>query len=183
MSKNNPISRMDNIVTQESSNELLIYDLKTNKACCLNETSSIVWNNCDGKNSISDIKNKLSEKLKTEASEDMVLLALEELRKNNLLAEESAAVSYLNGMSRRQLIRQTALASLIALPLISSVVAPPAAHAQTGQCGPNNPCDATDPAVQCCSGVCVNTANNTQNCGACGVVCAPGTSCVVGQCQ
>jgi hypothetical protein len=46
--KDYPISRQNNIVTQEVESELLIYDLVENKAFCLNETSAFVWQNCDG---------------------------------------------------------------------------------------------------------------------------------------
>ncbi len=45
-----PIARKKDVVVQELPDEVLIYDLKSNKAMCLNEISAFVWHNCDGKN-------------------------------------------------------------------------------------------------------------------------------------
>ena len=42
-SQNNPRRRKDEIIVQELNGEVLIYDLKSNKAICLNEVSSLVW--------------------------------------------------------------------------------------------------------------------------------------------
>jgi hypothetical protein len=53
--KDYPHSRTKELVVQELKGELLIYDLSTNKAFCLNETSALVWQLCDGKSSISEI--------------------------------------------------------------------------------------------------------------------------------
>jgi hypothetical protein len=41
-SQNNPKNRKNDIVIQELKDEILIYDLTTNKAYCLNETSAAV---------------------------------------------------------------------------------------------------------------------------------------------
>jgi hypothetical protein len=38
-----PKCRQNELVVQELRNELLIYDLQTHKASCLNETSALVW--------------------------------------------------------------------------------------------------------------------------------------------
>jgi hypothetical protein len=43
-------SRESNLVVQDLNNEVMIYDLTENKALCLNETASIIWRLCDGKN-------------------------------------------------------------------------------------------------------------------------------------
>ena len=50
-----PKVRVADIVVQEFADEILIYDLKNNKAFCLNETSSMIWQACDGKKDISDL--------------------------------------------------------------------------------------------------------------------------------
>lgn len=78
-----PLSRQKDIVVQELGKENLIYDLKTGKAYCLNETSSLVWQFCDGSNSIADISQKLSRKLKSPITEDLVWLAIDQLQKDN----------------------------------------------------------------------------------------------------
>ena len=65
-----PISKKQNIVVQDLEKELLVYDLQTNKAFCLNETSAIVFQLCNGKRTVTEIADALSVKLKTLVSED-----------------------------------------------------------------------------------------------------------------
>ena len=52
---NNPKGRHNDLVVQDSENEVLIYDLKLNKAYCLNETSALIWRLCDGTKSVAEI--------------------------------------------------------------------------------------------------------------------------------
>lgn len=128
-----PVGRTKNLVIQEVNEETLIYDLKTNKALCLNNTSAAVWKLCDGKKSLGQISYELSKQLKSSVSEDYVRFALEELKKADLILNLSENESYFNGLSRREVIRRIGLSSVIALPLISSLVAPSAANAASGQ--------------------------------------------------
>ena len=44
-----PVARKQGLVVQEMPDEVLIYDLDTNKAHCLNQTAAFVWKSCDGK--------------------------------------------------------------------------------------------------------------------------------------
>ena len=50
-----PVARKEGLVIQEMPDEVLVYDLETNKAHCLNKTAAFVWNACDGKNSVAEI--------------------------------------------------------------------------------------------------------------------------------
>ncbi len=135
-----PLSRKDEIVVQELNGEVLIYDLRTNKAFCLNETSSLVWEACDGNTSVSDISRSISRKLNAPANDDLVWFALDQLKKEKLIANSDEVISDFEGMSRREVIRKVGLASVIALPVIASLVAPKAAMAASvcGQACDNN---------------------------------------------
>ena len=135
---NNPKCHKENIVIQELENELLIYDLNINKVYCLNHTSAMVWQLSDGENSIPEISLLMSKKLQTEISEDFVWLALDRLKQADLLDKSTKIEIDFNGLTRRQLIRKVGLASMIALPIIASVVAPTAVNAQSlsGVCLP-----------------------------------------------
>lgn len=145
----NPIGRTADIVIQELEDETLIYDLSNHKAFCLNHTSALVFQFCNGKNSVTRIKNLLRKELKTEVSEDFVYLALSELKKNNLLKSELNANDHFDGLSRREIVKRVGLTSLIALPIISSMVAPNAAIAAS--CIPfSNPC--VPAPNRCCPG-------------------------------
>jgi hypothetical protein len=150
--KNAPMSRKEDIVIQELNNEILIYDLKINKAYCLNETSALVYQLCNGKNSVSDISRTIGKKLKSPVTEDFVWLAIDQLKKENLLDNSQQIETKFEGVSRREVIRRVGFASIVALPVISSIVAPTAAMAQstcttgvqgaacTGVCGQQTTC-------------------------------------------
>lgn len=122
---NLPLARTAEIVLQELGEEILIYDLKTHKAYNLNETSSIVYRACDGKTAFDELKHK------TKFTDDIIFLALDELKKENLLEENQLYSSPFSGMGRREAIRKVGLASMIALPTISALIAPTAAMAQS----------------------------------------------------
>lgn len=121
-----PKSRKTNIVVQEVESEFLIYDLNINKAFCMNETLALVYQLCDGTRTVTEISNLMSTRLKTIVSEDLVWLALKELEREKLLENEEQFNDKFAGMSRREIVKKVGLSSLIAFPIITSVVAPPA---------------------------------------------------------
>lgn len=123
-----PLSRKNKIVVQELNDETLIYDLTADKAFCLNQTSAIVWQLCDGEKSFAEIADALSKDLKMLIGEDFVRLAISDLQKENLI-ENRTDQPMLEGKSRREIIRQIGLASMIALPVVSSLIAPNAVEA------------------------------------------------------
>ena len=135
-----PISRRDDLVVQDLDGEVLIYDLREHKAFCLNETSALVWQACDGEKNVAEIGRELGKKLNSPANDDLIWLALDQLKKENLIEskEEDFQIDF-NGMSRREVIRKVGLASVVALPIISSLVAPTAASAKSSTCNATNP--------------------------------------------
>lgn len=127
-------SRQSDIVVQDFENETLIYDLKTNKAYLLNETSAFVWNACDGKTDISVIGKALAQKFKAAANDELVWLAIDQLRHDGLMQETVEPPKSFIETNRREVIKQIGLATMIALPLISSLAAPKAANAASLTC-------------------------------------------------
>ncbi len=67
-----PKARRENLVVQELNGEVLIYDLDTNKAFCLNESSALVWQACDGSKDVSEIRNSLGKQLNSSINDDFV---------------------------------------------------------------------------------------------------------------
>jgi hypothetical protein len=149
-----PLARSRDLVVQILGKEILIYDLNTHKAFNLNETSAIVYQACDGRTTFAELS------FRNNFTDDIIFLAIDELNKENLLENSEDYNSPFNGLSRREIIRKVGFASLIALPVISSLVAPTAAMAQSNTGAPG--CLATglvctpNPAgaARCCSGVC-----------------------------
>lgn len=160
-----PVSRKENLVVQYVDKELLVYDLDSNRAFCLNQPSAFIWENCDGKTSVSKIKENLSRKLGTSVNDDFVLFALGQLKKEKLLENEVGLPDYFEGMSRREVVKRVGLGSMIALPLIASIAAPTAIHGQSICASPTNrpngcPCDNN---LQCQSLDCMG--KTTMECG------------------
>jgi Coenzyme PQQ synthesis protein D (PqqD) len=126
-----PRSRKEKIVVQEVDGETLIYDLERNRALCLNATSAMVWQACNGKHTIAQISDLVGKKHDTQTNEDIVWLALDQLSKERLVEPEVDVAARFVGMSRRQVIKKIGVGSMIALPMVASLVAPPAIHAQS----------------------------------------------------
>ena len=122
-----PVARRSDLVVQEMPGEVLVYDLNTNKAHCLNETAAYVWRSCDGNASINDIIESFEKNSGGKVSEDFVWLAIDQLNENGLL--EPGVAPRFAGESRRSVIKKIGLASVIALPVIASLVAPRSAMA------------------------------------------------------
>lgn len=162
-----PIARKNEIVSQEFENEVLIYDLHIHKAFCLNQTSALVWRLCDGNRSVSQIADEMSKNLKTLVSEDLVLFALGELSGNNLLQINTNSDSFFPTQNRREIIKKIGFTSLIALPLVSALVAPPATSAQSGG-GIGQACTLGNSST-CSTGNCLNSGGS-------GLCCAFGSS-------
>jgi hypothetical protein len=161
--KNNPKARGNDIVVQELKGEVILYDLIIDQAYCLNETSALVWNLCDGQSSVSEITGQLSKQLKQPVTDDLVWLALDRFKTANLLSDNNEIEIEFNGLSRRQVIRKIGFASMIALPVISSLVAPTAAMAQSG--GGNLALFATcSTSTQCASGNCATSGTAANKC-------------------
>lgn len=119
-----PQARTSDIVFQEANSESLIYDLNIHKSYCLNETVSRVYRACDGKTPLADFA------AEQQMPEEIVVLALEQLDKNGLLAEKFESTLPKDRVSRRKVLAMAG-GMAVALPVISMLVAPTAAHAQS----------------------------------------------------
>ena len=131
----------------------MIYDLTINKAYCLNQTAGFVYQLCDGRRTVAEISDLMSKELKTLVSDDFVWLALNGLKKDGLLENADELANHFAGLTRREVVKRVGLASMVMLPLISSVAAPNAAMAQSGGIGLFGACVET---VECQSGLMCN---------------------------
>ncbi len=124
-----PVARKEGLVIQEMPQEVLVYDLDSNKAHCLNQTAALVWKSCDGKNSVADITKLVGADAGSSVPEDLVWLAIDQLSEKNLLAISLKAD--FKGSTRRDVIKKIGLAAVIGLPLVASLTAPTSVLAAT----------------------------------------------------
>ncbi len=156
-----PTARKSGLVIQEVPDEVLVFDLESNKAHCLNNTAALVWKSCDGKMSVPEIAKFIGKQTGKTVGDDLVWLAIDQLDENRLL--ESTPESPLKGQTRREAIKKIGLASMIAIPVVASLVAPQSAMANLScTCLTSFAC-ANDAALAPCGSPCCNQAG----------VCAP----------
>lgn len=160
-SQQKPVARKDGLVIQEMPDEILVFDTETNKAHCLNETAAFVWKACDGEKSVAEIARLFGSRTAKPVEEDLVWLAIDQLNESRLLEENRAA--NFAGQTRREAIKKIGLAAVVALPIVSSLVAPTAALAVAcsgtvascsnggSVCNDCTPCTGG----KCCSGACI----------------------------
>jgi hypothetical protein len=168
-----PIARKAELVVQEVKHEVLVYDLRTNRAHCLNETAAFVWKSCNGENSVVEIGKKCQRETGKPVSEEMIWLAIDQLGKRDLL-EASVEVVF-EGQTRREALKKIGLGAMIALPIVTSLTAPTAALAGT-ICPAGTACTCTLAANCTTAGGCNCTGQAN-----CPAACANGCSCVVDQ--
>jgi hypothetical protein len=149
---NCPRARVD-CLTRKFGDELLVYDQQRNVGHCLNPTAAAAWRLCDGKKSTSELAVMMTQQLSAPVNESVVLLAIEELSQARLLVEAEKPV---RRTSRREAIRAIGIAGAIALPLVTSLVAPTPARAAS--CLANGKACVSN--AQCCSGKCGVTSGH-----------------------
>lgn len=121
----------DRLTLQEVETETLLYDERSHRAWCLNRSSACIWRLCDGQRTIGQIAAHASAELGSPVSDDLVLLAVAELRDQSLLQPDSCALPA-DGLTRREMMGRAGLAAAALLPVIAAIVAlPPSAAASS----------------------------------------------------
>ena len=144
-----PLAKRNDIIEQESDKELLLYDLTSNKAFCLNQTSKTIYKYCDGNTEVEELVRRFG------MNEELIILALQRFEKENLLAEKLN----FEKIPRRELLRKSVMTAL-ALPFVIVLVSPTAI--QAASCvNPNGANPGT--IVQVCIGPVANCAVACQN--------------------
>ncbi len=146
-----PKGRTVDLVIQDTGDETLVYDMKNENAHHLNSTMSLIWKYCDGKTNFQEIKDELSKTLKIKVDDDLVFLALSELKKSDLI-EEGVEKNEFDSLSRRKVLLKYALPA-VAIPMVMSLVTP--TNAQMLSCLPEeSPCLGNP--IACCPGLVCN---------------------------
>jgi hypothetical protein len=128
-----PCARRNEIVSAKLVADTMIYDKVSHRAHVLNQTVALVWESADGRNSVDNIAQILHRELGLPADRSVVLLALQELEKSGLLQGPVRAEAGPEHLTRRQVAQRLAYAgaSLALIPMVTSVLAPTPAMAQS----------------------------------------------------
>lgn len=134
------------LIVREVGDEALVYDPDTHRASCLNREAALALRACDGRRDAAAVAAWLSRRLGRTVDARYARLAIDRLRRARLLEDAPRPLS----PGRREALRRLAAAAALALPTVTTVLAPDPAQAQT--CLPNGqPCTSSS---QCCSGCC-----------------------------
>ncbi len=193
MNNTYPQARTADLVISELPDEVLVYDLKTHQAHCLNKTAALIWHHCDGRRTVAEITQAIEVAEHTLLDETAVWAALEQLNKSGLLAASVKRPSGIPSLSRRRAMQKMGLSAAGAFPLVMSIVAPAAAQACTGllplgaSCSPNNSFGAANMCcTQCCSGagsMCVVVGLGVGQFRGNGTVCTMNSDCCSNNCD
>lgn len=166
MTANMPLARKQGLIVQKVNEELLLNDLDTHHALCLNQTAALAWKYCDGQTTVPQIAAKMAEELNRPIDQKYVWYALDKLGKNNLL-QQPVMVPLTFTLTRREFLGKAGIIGAgVAIPVILSIVAPTPVEAQTTAPGcildQNRPdgCPCTNngqciqPSHKCAGGVC-----------------------------
>ena len=144
-----PEARSEGLIVEDFADELIIYDLDQDKAHCLNPPAALVWKRCDGKNSVSELSRYIGGGRESAADEEIVRLALDELGRAGLLRAPEGAPR----ISRRDVLFTLGSATL-ALPFVTTILAPTAAEAASGVCQSLSCTDGTSGDAFCAAQAC-----------------------------
>ena len=128
-----PRARTDRLVVRDLPGEIVVYDLGSHRAHCLNRTAAFVFRHADGRRTIADLAVALAEDAGAAADETVVHLTLDRLAAAGLLAsgqvqEPSGPLSPAQA-SRREAIRRVGLGAAVLLPIVTSLLVPTPAEA------------------------------------------------------
>lgn len=144
-----PKARTLDLSITRLGDETVVYDQLTHRASCLNEISTAIWLACDGNNDLISIRKKLRIAGYQDTTEDVVLMAIEQLFQTNLL--EHVEQTKVKTLGRRSVLKSLTRSVVVAIPVISTIDIQPAIAAgsnclQKGDgCAPGND--------RCCSGL------------------------------
>jgi hypothetical protein len=116
------------LLSQVVGVETLLYDEATHRAFCLNAMAAQVWQQLDCGRSVAQIAAAVSAASCAPVTEEMILLAISELRRDGLVRGELVPC----GMavpSRRELLHKLGAGAVMMLPAVAIIMAPKAAQA------------------------------------------------------
>ena len=152
----NPEARRHRLLIREAGEDLVLYDQDRHRVHRLNRTAALVWQSCDGVNTVADLAKRLRTELSPAANEKWVWQALGRLGKARLLKEPVKQPAGVGDITRRQLLgslpRTAALLAL--LPVVATMLSPSPLRAQP----PPFDCD-QNPCLEACKDKCKTNAD------------------------
>ncbi len=123
-----PLAKADNLTSEHVGEETVVYDAETHKAHRLNRVAEAVWRLCDGNTTLGQITSRLRQDLDPAVNLAIVETAVRDLGQAELLQEPVGLPS-----------RRHIAAGALLVPIVSSILIPTPAAAQSGKYGGDKP--------------------------------------------
>jgi Coenzyme PQQ synthesis protein D (PqqD) len=132
MKETRPRARTEGLIMRRLDGEVLVYDRAGDRATCLNPFAADVWERCDGQTTPAALARAVAASRSQAVDERAVRLALDQLSRARLLESggESRPSAH-HGASRRELLRTFGVGAAVAIPMVTSIVVPGMADAQS----------------------------------------------------
>ncbi len=140
-----PRAKQTRLVVEEMAEGTIVYNSVKSDLHSLNSTASFVWKQCDGKRTVAEIVRNFASEYQMPDSQEAVWIALDQLESNGLLEEALTRPVETHLLSRRGMLKHASQGALIALPLVTTMMAPTPANAQSGPTGPTGSTGPTGP--------------------------------------
>lgn len=142
-----PQARTSDLVVKGVGEELLVYDLARHRAHSLNRVAAAVWRACDGTRGVAALGQAAARESGQAVPVDAVRYALQSLGRAQLMEGPVAE----GGLTRREVMARLGTAAAVALPLVTTIIAPTSAQAASCLVENEGPCVT---ASQCCANGC-----------------------------
>lgn len=170
-------ARSERLVERRVGDEIVVYDLDSDKAHLLNPVTATVWSSAAAGATVDEVCAAVRAGHGADLPLDVCWAAIEQLTEAGLLSSAPEAPVVGGGMSRRQLLKRAGVAAIV-LPTITTILAPTPAAAQTGTCAADGQsCNTNN---ECCSG---NCSGGTCQCQVTGGPCVISADCCSTICQ
>jgi hypothetical protein len=146
-----PRARRKRLVVRTVAGEVLVYDLDSHRAHCLDTAMAFLWRACDGRTTLAGLARGLETELGEPVSDEVVSVGLHRLAKARLL---DAPVRLPSSPARREWLRQATILGIS----IASIAVPTLAEAATSI---SNADCARRPVANCGNQPCAQNQGNT----------------------
>lgn len=144
-----PLARRDGLTIETVGDEVLILDSTSNTVHLLNRPAAFVWQQADGTRTPDEIAQAMTRAFGASADPQIVWYALERLDKKHLLETRLPAPLSAQGITRRQFLKRAA-AGAVLLAVVTSIVTPTTAEAQSACSPADGSCNSDG---DCCRGL------------------------------
>ena len=117
-----PLANRDSLLLQNVGDQLVVCDPARKSLHVLSRSAALVWQHCDGHHDVAELAAVVGRELGTAVSDDVILLALQQLEEAELLKTPPLSASRPPSVTRREMVGRAlaGLAAGVMMPVVTS---------------------------------------------------------------